>query len=466
MTADVALTSELVSLTAHPLQRVGAFAIAALAGRRHPAEVTETDLTRVVTDMQEDLQATVTLADSKAPGGFWLGVSYMLWPNSPIVPAKRNKQSAKEREAEVRAWRSLAAADATIGVPCALCGMPACGYYGKADVALAASVSQRNTTARHHAGLALCRGCLTCFHALPYGCAIAGGRAAVLHSWDDQFMARAVAVQVLRMRRDAAIAAGRFGDKRPYARQVAALREIRAYEDSLTSGVDLLVFSNSNKDQFLDVHAMSQPLAEWVRTVRHAQAAVNGWRYLTRAHHGPSVPGSSALARNLFDRPGQVITTAARYLRERAASGLPSGESPDLGALCFDYAIKVLDVKTSEADQVRHLAETIASMLNDDGSQFMKFVTACRKPIDLKGWLRRQAISQVRFTRRPEAFITERQWRLLFDPGEDGYLNRDLLFIGTLEKLHALDPKWRADDPSARSDMDDETDEVDQEGEA
>jgi hypothetical protein len=35
-----------------------------------------------------------------------------------------------------------------------------------------------------------------------------------------------------------------------------------------------------------------------------------------------------------------------------------------------------------------------------------------------------------------------------------------------MEKLHALDPKWRAEDPSARSAMDDETDKTDEEGEA
>jgi hypothetical protein len=442
MTAETLAANGLVPLTAHPLQRVGAFAIAAMAKRKHPSQVTETDLAQVVADMHDDLQATVTLPDSKAPGGFWLGSSYILWPNSPINPTKRKKQSVAEREADLNAWRTLPSADALIGVPCVLCSQPACGYYGKADIALAASTAHRNTTARNHAGLALCRGCLACFHALPYGCAVTGGRAAVLHSWDDRFMARAVAIQVLRMRRGAEVAAGRFGDRRPYARQVAALREIRAYEESFSSGVDLLVFSNSNQEQYLDVHAMSQPLAEWVRTVQDDPATANGWRYLTRSH----------------DRPYQVSVRAARYLRDRAAdNGLPPGESPDLGAMCFDYAIKVLDVKTSDADQVRRLAGAIASAVNEDGSEFMKFVTSCRKPTDLRGWLRRQAIGQIRFTRRPDAFITEQQWQLLFDAGEDSFLHRDLLLIGVLEKLHALDPKWRADDPTARSDMDDET---------
>jgi len=110
----------------------------------------------------------------------------------------------------------------------ALCGREACGFCGKVDVPLGASVNYRNTTPRRHHGLALCLGCLASFHALPYGCAIAGGRAAVLHSWDDQFLQRVVGRQVHRMRQNAGVASGGFGDRRPYARQVAALGRIWA----------------------------------------------------------------------------------------------------------------------------------------------------------------------------------------------------------------------------------------------
>lgn len=104
--------------------------------------------------------------------------------------------------------------------------------------------------------------------------------------------------------------------------------------------------------------------------------------------------------------------------------------------------------------------------MNEDDSQFKAFVTACRKTGDLKRWLRRQAINQVRFTRKPDAFVTERQWRLLFDSGDDGFLNRDLLLIDTLMAVHDLDPKWRRDDPGARRQSDDELDEEGEERDA
>src|ERR1700734_2654488 len=203
MTADIDVAvSPPVVLTPHPLQRVGAFALAALAGVQDPEQVSEEDLGRVAREMESDLRATTGLPDSKAPGGFWLGASYLFWPNSALNITARSKLSVPERVQRLREWRSLPEPGQSIGAPCALCGRLACGYFGKVDVPLAASTNYRNTTARGHEGMALCRGCLASFHALPYGCAISGGRAAVLHSWDDQFLQAAVAERVRQMRRN------------------------------------------------------------------------------------------------------------------------------------------------------------------------------------------------------------------------------------------------------------------------
>ena len=44
-----------MALTAHPLQRAGAFALAVLAGKRHPALISEADLLRAVGLMSMDL---------------------------------------------------------------------------------------------------------------------------------------------------------------------------------------------------------------------------------------------------------------------------------------------------------------------------------------------------------------------------------------------------------------------------
>jgi hypothetical protein len=466
MTAVAKPTPPPVALTPHPLQRVGAFALARLAGVKHPEQVGEPELERAVSVMHDDLDATTHLPDSKTPGGFWLAASYLFWPNSKLNTTNRKNLSVTERRDLLREWRTLPGPGDTIGVPCALCGRQACGFYGKVDVPLGASMNYRNTTPRGHDGTALCRGCLASFHALPYGCAIAGRRAAVLYSWDDRFLRGVTGRQADLMRRDATVAAGRFGDRRPYARQVAALERIRDYDERITAGVDLMVFSNSNKEQTLDVYAMSQPLAEWVRAIRHRPDMATGWRYLVRVHHGQKVPGWSALARNLFGQPRRVVAVAAAYLMGKAGDlHVPPAEAPDLAIVCRDYAIEVLEMQKSDADEIRQLAENVAREAGRDASGFTKFVVATRQTSDLKKWLRGKAINQVRYSRAPDAFISERQWRLLFDSTDDGFLNRDLLLICTLEEVHKLDPKWRTDDPAKRSDLDDHLGDMEDVGE-
>lgn len=455
MTAEAA-----VALTPHPLQRVGAFALARLADVSCPEDVGELELARAVSVMHDDLYQTTDAADSKAENGFWLGASYLFWPNSGVPnTTNRKKMPVEQRREALREWRTLPAASETIGAPCALCGRDACGFYGKVDVALGASVNYRNTTPRGHDGLALCRGCLACFYALPYGCAITGGRAAVLHSWDDRFLERTTGRQVHRMRQDASVGAGSFGDSRPYARQVAALRLIRGYEYRISAGVDLMVFSNSNKQQVLEVHAMAQPLAEWVRVTRYQPEMADGWRYLKRAHSGPKMPGLSVLARNLFDQPRGVISRVAGYARGLAEDPkIPPGEAPALAVICRDYAMRVLGMEQSDAEEIRGLARNVAGVAGRDRSEFMTFVVACRKN-RLRQWLRDQAVDRVRHEPTPGAFVSERQWRLLFS-GDDGFTNRELLLICVLEEVHALAPQWRGDNASARDGLDDELDDM------
>jgi hypothetical protein len=117
--------------------------------------------------------------------------------------------------------------------------------------------------------------------------------------------------------------------------------------------------------------------------------------------------------------------------------------------------MRVLDMNESNGEQIRALAANVAVLVSDDSSEFGKFVHAARRTTDLQKWLRRQAIGQARYTTKPGAFITENQWRLLFD-SEDAFLHRDLLLIAALEQVHKLDPQWRTDDAEKRKDTDDD----------
>lgn len=439
-----------VRLTAHPLQRVGAFALSSLVHRRpvglkqlaHPVELTEQDLRAANANMMRDLDRTTTIATSKEPGGFWLGVSYLFWPNCPINTTNRKSLLGQGLKDKLAQWRTLPETDTFLDARCVLCDHPACGFYGKVDVPLLESSSYRNTTIPTHEGMALCRGCLLSFYALPYGCAIGGGRATALHSWDDDLL-RALTKFQVDQTRSQAVAGAPAGERPSYARQLAALSGLRGYEETVTDGVELMVFTNSNKEQDLAVHAMDQPSTEWIRDLPREPLM-----WLGRTHRWEKVPGRSMLARNLFDLPERVVPTVSHFLRERALGkdGI-CAQTPLLSATCSSYATKVLQVSSTDLDQIDQLAARIAHVLNtEDDKELKKFLQARKKIATLRAWLQRQSVERTLRTKETEPFITQRQWRLLFDAEDRVFLHRDLLFIGVLNHLHELKPTWRGRD--------------------
>ncbi|MGH3936754.1 MAG: hypothetical protein ACRDS1_17530, partial [Pseudonocardiaceae bacterium] len=456
--ADVMDAQGTVVLTPHPLQRVGAFALAELAGVDHPDDLRPEEFDQAVRMMTQHLLGTAEVDNSKDPGGFWLRVGSLLWPNSPIDPVYWGKRLPQQRRDRIAEWRVFPVRDRWPGVPCSLCGRAACGYYGKKDVPLGASPAYRNTTPRDHEGLALCLGCLSSLYALPYGCQIGRGRLAALHSWDETFLQGFVVAQVGRTRREAMMSASATKPP-PYWREVTALRHLRSHSQRLSAGVELIVFSNSNKVQVLDEHAMDQPLAEWLRsTVRDPQRRL-GFRYLVRAHRIKDVSGVAMLSRRAFRSPDQVLTRAVAFLRTVSAeSAAVPGEAAQLVPLGFSYAIEVLQVNDKDVGRIRQLAEHIAETLTPHRERgvLKGYENAHRESRRLQEWLRKRAVSWA-LTRpddRAEPFVTSEQWRLLFDPDGRGRLHQDLLFIAVLEQLHQRG--WRADDAGARDDLDDD----------
>lgn len=446
-----------VVLTAHPLQRIGAFALSVLAGTDDPETMTAAQFGDATSKMADDVGATADVVDSKSDGGFWLGVSYLMWPNSAMNPTMRKNLTKQQLRERIRAWRAYP--DIVIDAPCALCGRAASGFFGKVDVPLGASVEHRNTTVPGHDGLALCTGCLASFHALPYGCQIGGGKAAALHSWDDSFLRRSVSVQVDRTRRQAV--AGGIGSLGPYAREVAALHRLRAYEDGLWAGVELYVFSNSNREQTLDVHALEQPLAEWLRKTMRDGKLREGFRYLRRAHATEKVPGTALLARNAFRAPGQIVRRAFGYLAGLAAeSGAPPAETPPLAMLCRSFVTEVLKVDERDAARITELAGRIAGLIaaGPEPGPLKRFEHVQRDSRQLQAYLKREAVDWALHSGQDLPLVSAEQWRLLFDPDREGWFNRDLLFISVLQALAAAN--WRPadvpeDDAGSRSAFDD-----------
>ncbi|RLK58374.1 hypothetical protein [Actinokineospora cianjurensis] len=454
----VDLTQSTVVLTAHPLQRVGAYAMAALAGQSgdsRPYPVAPQDFERVMGVVRGDLVRAALLKDSKVPGGFWLKMSYSLFPNTPVNHPSNGRKSASEIEAAVGRWFTRPEAEKWPGTACVLCGRAAVGFYGKADVALAESESYRNSTPRGHAGMSLCWPCLMCFRALPYGCRLTGGPSITVHSWDEPFLRQTVGRQVRRTRRLAVV--GDADAVETEAREVTVLTALRDYHGRVRAGVDLMVFNNNNRGQMLEVCSLSQPLAEWLRRVPHEK----GWAAVERAQAGKDTPGKVGLARNAFRRPESIFVRAVHALMPAVLAG----EREHVRAvvtLLRSFVTEVLLMHDNDLREIDATAAKIALLFGKEtsGGKLKGLRAALREPQKLRSWLSTRAVEWAIDPRDDAAapFVSRRALVLMFgpDPDNPAWFYRQYLLMGVLQELAVAG--WRSQHPEDDTDGLDEVD--------
>jgi hypothetical protein len=448
-----------IVLTAHPLQRIGGYAFARLGRMNDPESLPPEAFEAITNRMTGDAERAALIRESKKPEGFWLKCSLSLSPNSPMNHPSNGKKPDQTIRAAVRGWRTQPDPAQWPDAACVLCGRGAVGFFGKRDIPLAESDIYRNTTPRGHAGMALCWPCVCCFYALPYGCRLTGGPAIALHSWDERFLLKTVSRRVVQ--NSQIIEAGQDTTGTLAAREVLALRALRHYELELTAGVDLLVFSNNNRGQTLDIHSMDQPLAEWLRkTIQRG-----GFVALLRAHRSTHVSGASALARNAFRAPDRIVSACAQYLAGPAAEdGRIRPDVTALAALSFSYVKEVMAMDEPDLKEIKATASRVAELLSREvrAGALTEFYSQSKDQKRLRSWLQRQAVDWAldRSHGSPDPLLTTYGFELLFQPGADSraWFHRQMLLIAVLEELHRRG--WQpADGKAAAEEIRTETDE-------
>ncbi len=433
-----------VVLTASPLQRIGAFALAGLVGVDHPRRLSAVAFREAVNLMTEHLLATVKVAKPGNPGGFWLSASYMLWPNSKLNPTARGKQSSAQREELIREWRAMPDESGWPQVPCAYCGRAACEWFGKVDIPLGASVAHRNTTAPGQEGTPLCYPCVACLWAFPYGARLSGGRAAAIHSWDEPFLNKMTAYRVSKTLTEAGAPMAKGIKSSPYERELAVLDAVRHYADRITAGVELIVLSNSNKEQVIATQEMAQPVAEWLRSTVRVTERRSGYGALVAAQATKQVPGEAFLAKRAFARPAQVLDfTVGHLLAQVAAVPLVPEQTRALVPLIFSYCCEVLNMDDKDVERVKDLSRRLALLLGQDSrpGPFRDFIRANSRGGNLQSWFRTKSVEWLVLPLPKEApadqsrvLLPVQVYRLLFED-ENAWSWRRLLVFAVLESL-------------------------------
>ncbi|WP_157475481.1 hypothetical protein [Parafrankia sp. EUN1f] len=434
-------------LTAHPLQRIGAFALAAIQAEEpvdapHPADLTPVGFDRAVELMIEDACLAADYG-RRGKDSFWLKSSGAFFPNSKMNHRPTlGKRPRAENDERIRAWRTMPEPADWPAAPCVLCGRNAVGFYGKVDVPLVDAAGYCNSTPRGHGGLALCWPCVCCFHALPYGARLTGGPSTAVHSWDEEFLAWATLEQADTTCREIT------GEKKPdpsgrYQHERTALLAIRRYEQPMRAGVELMVFSNDNRGPSLGMYGLEEPLAEWLRSTLREPVFRRAWRSLIAAYEVPPVQGNRRLARDAFHRPLRIFLTAAdRLAGGRGLRAVTRFDRP-LADLTLSFLREVMDVNQADVDQVERLAREVAAEISqeDSAGALMGFRVACRSVVALQKWLEKKAVLRAlrpSSTARRDPLLNTAQFRLLFDPDGQGWLYRRLLLIAVLGALHEL----------------------------
>ncbi|MBF6341053.1 hypothetical protein IU450_34945 [Nocardia abscessus] len=405
--------------------------------------------------MTQHLEATTRVAKAAEPGGFWLGASYLLWPNSKINPTSRGKQSPEERREWIRQWRSMPDPVDWPAVLCEYCDRPACGWYGKVDIPLGASREHRNTTAPGHEGTPLCYPCLASLWAFPYGADLGGGRAAAIHSWDSEFLARMTQVAVERTLAVAGLPPQKTKIG-PYGREHAVLTAVRNYGHRLRAGVELIVLSNSNKEQYLRTQEMAQPVAEWLRSTARDADRRAGYSAVVAAQATKTVPGEAFLAKRAFTDPEAVFHRTTAYLLEQVSvQGAIPVQVRRIAPLMSSYCIEVLRMDEKDFTRITELAGRVAALLGQDSrpGPFRDFIRANARGGNLDGWFRTQAVDWLVKSRpagTPKTLISAKECRLLFDD-DKAWTYRRLLVYAVIEALAERD--WQP--KGSREDLDD-----------
>lgn len=423
--------------TSHPLQRAGAFAVAVMAGRQSPYEVTGADLDTVATRLVEDVSAAASAAKETAAYDWWK-VLFALYPNSKATHSKRPKDRAMLRESIAEMF--VPDGEGTPMRPCTFCGTAAAAVWAKANLPLFDTNKALNTLPPGVPGWPVCRGCRLAAWALPYGAWVTAGSATVL-SCEDTAVERAFSTRnVLRARRLMHLGFdGLPAGARP---ELVALRALTVVRDSAPAASTLWSFKNDNQEPWLRVTRTRRAVPAFLAIVQGNADLRRGWRLLElalthRDRAGQMVAGGSAeAARLLFeadDGRSRSFLYQLYHLLNEPDRTWSARERTAVTRLAFTYAEEILGMKPDLMPVATVLADWIQHGSGNPRGRLAEYRSVALSDYKL-GVLLAQAQFRLALDGRPVAAGPE-DWRSLIQQRPRAWEQRMLLSATVLSLL-------------------------------
>lgn len=290
-----------LDMTAHPLQRCGAWAVAVLAGRAEPRDVTPEDLDRVVDRLVEEITAVSCLPENPD----WWKVLFALYPNAKPTHSTRAKDADVLRPLVAALFApDVPGADAR---PCTFCSAPTNVLWSKSGMPLYDRASVVNTRPPGAEGWPVCRGCRVSLWALPYGAWVTAGSATVVMCANPKVERRFVMRNVTRAARIQQV--GFDGVPAGASAEAVTLAALRAHAADAPVDAVLWMFKNDNEKPWLKVSTTRRAVGRLLARIETEPAARRGWHRLRRrlSHPDKDPGGYTAIAKTLFaDEQGSV----------------------------------------------------------------------------------------------------------------------------------------------------------------
>ncbi|WP_052847360.1 hypothetical protein [Streptomyces avicenniae] len=295
------ITNGPLTPTHHPLQRAGAWAVAVLAGRATPDEVSGGDLDTVATLLVDEVCAAA-VAPKDSPAYDWWKVLFALYPNSKATHARRPREVEALRPSIAAMFAPDLATD--LARPCTFCGADTTVLWAKSTLPLFDTNRALNTLPPGVLGWPVCRGCRVAAWALPYGSQVTAGSATVVTCDADAAERTFAERNVRRARRIMHVGFTGLGAVAPPELVVArALRDL----DAALCATTLWSFKNDNQEPWLRATRTRRAVPRFLRRVKGNAQLRRGWSLFeqcsTRRDRGGQVTisGAAAVARLLFE---------------------------------------------------------------------------------------------------------------------------------------------------------------------
>ncbi|KRV49528.1 hypothetical protein AQ490_19550 [Wenjunlia vitaminophila] len=433
-----------LTLTSHPLQRSGAWAVTVLAGRDTPEGVSVEDLEDVADRLVADVCAAAA-SSRQAVEYDWWKVLFALFPNSKATHNSR----PRDRAALQPAISQLFAPDDTddtdesddTGVwPCTFCGVPSSVVWTKMVLPMFDTDKAINTLPPGVPGWPVCRGCRVAMWALPYGAWVTAGSATVLTCEEPAVERAFVTRNVRRARRIAQVGFdGLPATAGPEHVVAVALRQLAP---ELPATAVLWSFKNDNQDPWLRVSRTRRATARFLSMVGARAPLRAGWSLLEQAltardKDGQVVAdGRQGAARSLFeaeDGSSRPFLTRIHHLLVAPARRWLPYELGALATLGSTYAEEVLGMEPRLASVATLLVDWIEHGSASPRGRFAEYRAVALKPYQL-GQLLMQAQSRLMLDGRAAPAGPE-DCAALISTGPRSWEQRMLLFFSVTELL-------------------------------